>query len=134
MYVDHNTTLPPTGGVDSYALRPLTARQRVVFGNETGYLLLMPGETARACRAVFNLDTMCLHVHVAARRFTVTGTNELGARIWPEQVSSLMHTTHAQPTNPACQQPTPKPCRWYLAPSSRRYLAHGCTIRTLLLL
>ena len=67
-------------------MTPVTARQRQKFGDETGYCLLMPGDSPRAQHASFCLESMTLHIHVAVRRFTTTGTIERGANIWPEQV------------------------------------------------
>ena len=78
-----------------------------------GYYLLMPGHR-RACRAVFNLESMVLHLHVAARMFTATGTDEGGADIWPHQVllaNSLAPTSPAyfpilhKHTRHSCSQP-----------------------------
>lgn len=104
MFISHT-------GSDGFASVPCTKRQLHVFGRHTGYLLLMPG-TRKSSRASFNLDTMTLRLHVSIRRFTVTGTDELGADIWPAQVFSPRHPSrpcHTVLLNNACTNYIP--CR-----------------------
>ena len=78
----------PTG-VDGFSTKPMTSRQVNLFGTETGYILIMPGDSNAAKRAEFCLDEMTLRVHLAVRRFTSSGTLDVGAKVWPEKLAQV---------------------------------------------